>query len=156
MTENSVETMTRREFAELIGRTPQAVSQWIQAGMPARHAGRRGRQIAISVEDALPWVLRHITAPLPERERLASERADQIALQNEAARAGLVYTYQLRQAIGRLFDAFDECAQLPADLAERIAGSDDPATIRAMLLDWTRGLRSRYADAVATAADGLA
>lgn len=144
------QTMTRSEFAELIGRTPQAVSQWIQAGMPARNAGTRGKAIEIDIEAAVPWVVKRIMTPLPERERLAKEQADKIALENEKTRAGLIHRHHVEQSVNGSINAVDEVlADLPDTLADPIAGTSDPAKIRSMIQDSVRHARAELADRLA-------
>jgi hypothetical protein len=148
MAQKRMQTVTRAEFADLIGRTPQAVSQYIGAGMPARHAGTRGKRIQIDIEAAVQWVLNRLYSDMPERERLAKERADQQALANDETRAGLVMRHHVEQGVEHLLSEFDACAQLPDGLADEIAKTDDPAAIRSRLMDWTRSVRAEYADRV--------
>ena len=141
--------LTRRQLAELCDVTPQTISNWLKAGMPAQRTGKRGSPVTIDLEAAMPWIVENrVMAHGSEQERLTAERADSTALQNTEARAGLVLADHVRQACEHLQDGLGECLDLPAGLAEQIAASDDPARIRAMLMDWTRQTRAKYADMV--------
>ena len=155
MPEKLPDPLSRAAFAELVGKTPQTVSAWIKAGMPARNAGRRGSPVQIDVEQAVPWVLRHLMAPIPERERLAREQADKVALANAETRRNLVYTHHVRQVVQNMLTSLDECMQVDDDLAEQIAGTDDPARIRSILMDWSRGVRTQYAARLASVGSRL-
>ena len=154
MPQNKPLTATRAEFAELFNVSPQAVSQWIQAGMPARQSGKRGRVVEIDLAAAVPWALRRIERPGAERERLTAERADKLALENEQTRAGRVMAHQVEQAVSKTLADLDKCLVTPDDLAEQIAGTDDPAQIRSMLMDWSRNVRNRYAEHLTGMATG--
>lgn len=89
----------RREAAVVFGVTPDSISAWIMRGMPI--VGRRGRELAIDLRDAIPWRFKQLecaleprqSAPVPEhlnlvdeQARLASERADSQALANAELR----------------------------------------------------------------------
>lgn len=141
--------VTRSEFAELFDVTPQSVSLWVQAGMPARVSGKRGQAVQIELSAAVPWALRRIERSGTERERLTSERADKLAIENAETRRNLVHAHHVRQAVENMLASLTECIEPPEDLAEQIAGTDDPARIRSILMDWTRGVRSLYADRLA-------
>ena len=148
MSRNHSPTVTRSEFAALFDVTPQAVSQWLQQGMPGRRSGKRGQAVEIDLQAAVPWALQRLIAPLPERERLAKEQADAVALRNDEHRRQLILAEHVRHAVEHLQDGLGDCLELPADLPERIAATSDPARIRAMLMDWIRRARGQYADQV--------
>ena len=149
MPQNKPMIATRAEFAELFSVSSQAVSQWIQAGMPARQSGKRGRVVEIDLSAAVPWALRRLERHGPAHERLTAERADKLALENEQTRAGRVMAHQVEQAVSKTLADLDKCLVTPDDLAEQIAGTDDPAQIRSILMDWSRNVRTQYADRLA-------
>lgn len=55
--DNSIPTtVTRRQFAALLGCTPTAVSKWIAEGMPATRPDTPGHPLAIWTPEALRWL----------------------------------------------------------------------------------------------------
>lgn len=84
--------MSLREFAALIDRSPDTVSRWCAAGMPHEQPGKTNAGYLIHLRQALPWVLTYALEPPKEsqRERLAREQADKVALENAHRRGELV------------------------------------------------------------------
>lgn len=84
-------TVTLSQFAKLIGTSAQTVTNWRREGMPCTGGGRHGAAARVDLEQALPWVVaRRDSRPDSERERLAHEQADKVALENARTRGELV------------------------------------------------------------------
>lgn len=144
------------QFAELLGVVPASVSQWLDAGMPASRTARQGSRVEIDVTKALPWVLSRREPPGSQRERLAKEQADKVALENGVKRRELIHVAQVSDVLSTL--AADLAARhdaLSGRVANELAGISEPAVIRERLLDEARGVRAAVADAVAKLAESL-
>lgn len=135
--------MTRAEFATYCDVSPQTVTNWMIAGMPCERTGRQGSHVRIEPRRAVPWVINHREPPGSQRERLAGEQADKVAMENEARRgrlidAGLVEEcfMGLRAHLAQALDA------IGGRLANELAGIDDPGVIRTKILEETREIRS--------------
>jgi phage terminase Nu1 subunit (DNA packaging protein) len=149
-------TVSGREFAALCKVSAQTVTNWMNAGMPAKRSGRQGQTVRISLAAALPWVVANKETAGSERQRLASEQANKLALENARRRGELIYADQVAECLSRL--AADLAARhdaLPGRLAGELAGLNDAATIRGRLLEELRAVRRAFADATAELADAL-
>lgn len=117
--------------------------------MPAK-AGRQGREAQIDAEKAIPWVVLHREAPPgSQRERLAKEQADKVAIENAAKRGELMHADQVAEVFTSL--AADLAARhdaVPGRVASEFAGITEPAIIRSRLLDELRIVRAAVADAL--------
>ena len=135
--------------AELMGVSPDTISRWCRDGMPHSGGGQHGTPLQIDIPAAMRWLnARAAARHSSEQERLSAERADAVALHNAEQRRQLILADHVRHAVEHLQDGLSDCLELPAGLPERIAATSDPARIRAMLQDWTRSVRTRYAAAV--------
>lgn len=149
-------TCSASQFADLVGVSAQTLVVWMDAGMPSRRGKGKGHPSTIDIKKALPWVISRREPPGSERERLAKEQADKVALENSVKRGELIYADQVADALSRL--AADLAARhdaLPGRVAGELAGLSDPAAIRARLLDETRAIRTAFADATDQLADAL-
>ena len=126
--------VSRARFARMTGRSPQAVSQWIADGLP-HDGGGRGNRIVIDLDRALPWLIDNRGAPPgSERERLAKEQADRLALQNAETRRELVRADHVSWFVGEALGQLKEQIMgLPGRLATQLASIDDPAITRSTL-----------------------
>jgi phage terminase Nu1 subunit (DNA packaging protein) len=124
--------------------------------MPAK-AGRQGREAQIVAEQAVPWVVLHReTPPGSQRERLAKEQADKVALENAVKRGELIFSDQVAEVLLTLSaDLASRHDALPGRMASELAGINEPAVIRQRLLDELRAVRASFADAITKLADAL-
>ncbi len=149
-------TCTASQFAALLGVTPQAVSQWIDAGMPCKRGKGRGHVVVIDLAAALPWVLARREPKGSQRERLAKEQADKVALENAVKRGELIFASQVAEVFSVLSaDLASRHDAVPGRLASELAGINEPAVIRERLLDDLRSVRAAFADAIEKLADVL-
>lgn len=138
-------TVSRARFARMAGVTPQAVSQWIRDGLPAINAGKRGQRVEIGLDDAMPWLIDNRGAPPgSERERLAKEQADRLALANAETRQELIRAEHVSWFLGEALGGLKlQLLGLPGRLATQLASIDDPALARSTLKnEMTRVLES--------------
>jgi len=145
---------TRNEFAKVIGMSAGWVSKALDGGMPAVRSGRAGAKVQIDTAVALPWLLGRASeraAPTPDsqRDRLAREQADKVALENAQRRGELVPIAQVRAVASELVSRLGSALEgLPGRLANEIAGISDPAEIRARIGDEIRGARTAFAHGI--------
>ena len=151
-------TLSRRQFAEALQVAPSTVTAWMQAGLPHRNSGRQGRTVSIPLAEALPWLAKHrANASDSQRERLAKEQADRVALANAAQRGDHMLRSQVEPVLMTL--AANLSASLDAiagRLATELASVSDPAQVRQRLLAEHREVRAQLANNLRTLARGSA
>lgn len=124
--------------------------------MPAVRTGRQRQTVQISLEAALPWVVAHRENKGSERERLAAEQADKVALENARRRGELIHADQVAEVLASLgAELAARHDAVPGRVAGELAGLTDPALIRTRLRDELRAVRGAVADAAAKLADAL-
>ena len=148
--------ISRARFARMTGRSPQAVSQWIADGLP-HDGGGRGNRIVIDLDRALPWLIDNRGAPPgSERERLAKEQADRLALQNAQTRRELVRADHVERTIGEALGLLKEQINgIPGRLASQLASVEDPAMCRSLLMGESARILNSYKAALETLAQDL-
>jgi terminase small subunit / prophage DNA-packing protein len=136
------------EFGAVLGVSAQAIGQWMDAGMPCKRGRGNGHAVEITPEEALPWAISRRAPAGSERERLASEQADKVALENAVKRGELIHVGQVADVLSEMAASLaGQLDALPGRVASELAGLNDPGVIRARLLDETRGIRAAVADA---------
>lgn len=139
-------TLTAKEFAELCGVSQATVTNWMDAGMPCVRSGRQRISVAIDPAKAIPWAIDRREPPGSQRERLAAEQADKVAMENEVRRNRLVDIAIIEEVLmakaAYLAHAHDAAA---GRMAHELAGITDPGLIRARLLAEMREIRAGVA-----------
>jgi hypothetical protein len=145
-----------QEFSELLGVAPSSVSEWISQGMPASNAGRNGRQVRIDLWKALPWVMSRREPSGSQRERLAKAQAEKFELDNARRRGELIMSNHVAEVLSTMAaDLVARMEAIPGRCAGEFAGINEPARIRARLLDELRTVRGAFAGAVDQLADSI-
>lgn len=141
--------VSRARLARMTNRSPQAVSQWLADGLP-HDGGGRGNRIVIDLDRALPWLVDNRGAPPgSERERLASEQANRLALANAQTRGELVRSEHVSNTIGEALGLLKEQVNgLPGRLATQLANIEDPALCRSVLVTESARILAAYKDAL--------
>ena len=143
-------TCNASQLAALLGVTSGTVSRWIDAGMPCKRGRTKGHAVAINLHEALPWLLARRSRPGSHQERLVAERADRLAIDNEARRGQLILTPQGFDVLSRLQAALERRHEtIPDEEVAAIARSTSPGEIRALLLDEMRRQRTGIASDLA-------
>lgn len=145
------ESITGTGFSKLCGVTKQTVANWCEAGMPHEGGGKPGNPYTINVRDALPWVVANRTEkPGSERDRLAKEQADKVAIENAQSRKELIKAQHVEDftaaALATLSTQLDG---LSGRMATPLSSIEDPALVRSRLQDEVRRIRDSYADQLA-------
>jgi len=147
---------TASQFAELLGVSVQTVTAWIDAGMPCARGRGRGHAVEITPGLALPWVVWRREPKGSQRERLAKEQADKVAIENAVKRGELIFASQVAEVFSTLSaDLASRHDAVPGRLASELAGINEPAVVRERLLDDLRSVRAAFADAIEKLADVL-
>lgn len=124
--------------------------------MPAKRTRRPGSEVQIDPAAAIPWVINHREPPGSQRERLASEQADKVAMENEARRGRLIDVALIEETLmglaAHLAQAHDAVS---GRLAHELAGITDPGLIRTKLLAEMREIRDGAAQFSLRTADAL-
>lgn len=138
------------EFAELLCVSIDTVSTWAQQGMPHAGGGRQGKQLAVDLRRALPWVVaRRDRKSTSQRERVAHEQADKLSLANAERRGQVILADQVRKVLLSMgTDLAARLDSLPGRVASELAMITEPAAIRARLLIETRAIRAGFAEHV--------
>lgn len=150
-----METMSRNEFAALCGVVGATVTNWMQAGMPHRSGGRSGREVHIDPKLAIPWVVSNREAPEgSQRDRLAKEQADKVALDNAQKRKEMIYAWQVSDGLNSMAaELAASLDALPGRVANELAGISDAGQIRVILLRECRAVRGSVARHLGQLAD---
>lgn len=122
--------------------------------MPHEGGGRKGAECRIDPAKAIEWEIDEARFEKSERgtsqrDRLAKEQADKVALENSAARGDHMLRSQVEPVlltmVATLAAGLDA---ISGRLAGELAGVSDQATIRQRLLAEHRGVRAGLADAI--------
>lgn len=147
--------LTVSQFAdEVLGVSPSYVSRLIKQGLPFTGGGKNGAKKIIDTHIAIPWLINHSKGgggkkAAPENEdmdeaklRLAVAQADKAGVEAEIAKANVMPVSDAETVI---LSVVGICAQqmdaLGGRMAIELAGINDPAEIRARLMDETRAIR---------------
>lgn len=148
--------MTRGEFAKLCDVSPATVTNWMDAGMPAERSGRKGAEVTIDIVAAIPWVIDRREPPGSQRERLAKEQADKVAMQNEMQRGRLIDIGVVEEVLmARAAHSAQAHDAVAGRIAHEIAGNTDPGFIRAKVLAELREVREGEAQFLLRTADAI-
>lgn len=141
--------MTAADYARLRGKPKVWVTRRIASGLPATRVGHVYR---IDPAAAIEWELAQAAqarAGGSERDRLAKEQADKLALENARKRGELIYSHQVAEFLASLGVAVaQQLDALSGRTATRLAGMTDAGAIRKYLLDETNGVRNALAQAI--------
>lgn len=145
------EKLTGAGFAKLVGVSKVSVSNWCEAGMPHEGGGKPGNPFNINVREALPWLAANRTEkPGSERDRLAKEQADKIAIENAQSRKELIKAQHVEDSIAEaLANLATQLDGLPGRMATPLSSIEDPALVRSKLQDEVRRIRITYSQQLA-------
>lgn len=148
--------LSAAEFAALCGVSRATVTNWMDEGMPCERTGRQRVRVEIDPALAVPWVVDRREPAGSQRERLAKEQADKIAMQNETQRGRLIDVAIVEEIwmakaahMAQLHDA------VAGRLAHEFLGSTDPGINRSRLLAELREVRDSIAKFTLGIADAL-
>lgn len=154
--------ISKKDLADLLGKSPRWISNLIDEGLPTVGGGGRGVAVEIDSQAAIEWLIaREVRRELGEEgedddgagsasteERLLKRaRREKLQIEIDQARGRLVpidAVITLATSIAAVYAT--QLDSLPSRCASDLAVLDDPATIRARLLEETRRIRAATAD----------
>lgn len=154
--------VSKKEFGELIGKSPRWISKLIEDGMPTAGGGGRGVEVQIDSEAAINWLIARevrremgedgddeegLNSASTEDRLLKKARREKLQLEIDQVRGRLVPIeafISLNTSIAAVYAT--QLDALPSRCAADLAVIDDPAIIRNRLFEETRRVRAATAD----------
>lgn len=154
----------KANFAQLIGKSPRWITKLIsEEGMPVESGGGKGKELTIDSEEAISWLIREAVAKecgLREGDETPAEgsksdeelkklRAQRIQEEIKAKKAqGLSIDLEdLKPVLFEIANIFGQQADaLGGRVASEFASLNDPAIIKARMLEESRRIRAQTAD----------
>lgn len=154
-------TVTKKSFADMIGKSPRWVSNLIDEGMPARGGGR-GNPVEIDTEEAIDWLIRREISKrfgddedieegsaADEDRQLKRVRREEIELRIEERKRLIGPVVGFEDIALRIAGTYaSQLDGFSSRVAGELAAMDDPAEIRAYLHDETRQIRASTAEQI--------
>lgn len=144
------------EFRKITGLSGRALQKYIDNGMPVKKkTGRKGSETKIDTVESIEWLIHHYHerkkgTRTSQRERLAQEQADKVALDNAIKRGTLIRGDMIVEILGPAFsDLGANLDGISGRLANELAGTRDPAIIRSKLFGELRKVRASFAQQIA-------
>jgi len=162
----------KAQFANLIGKSPRWITKLIsEEGMPVESGGGKGKELIIDSEEAINWLIREAVAKeaglregdetpgagTKSEEELLLTRAKRIQEEIKAKKAQgeSIDLEDLKPVLFEVANIYGQQSDAMAGrLASELASIDDPAIIKARILEESRRIRSLTADRLINFADG--
>jgi len=114
--------LNRNEFAHLCGVTPQAISDWMDAGLP--HEKPTRNSVYIDLNKGITWVREHKWQPsLDDKSRKLAAEADMAEMERDLQAGTLLEATEVQRVWSQ------QCAMMRASLLalpNRVAPAIDP------------------------------
>lgn len=153
--------ISRKELADLIGKSERWVSKLIEDGLPVSGGGGKGNPLQIDSEQAINWLIAQALrselgdedgeesggGAKSEDRLLKRARREKLQIEIDQVRGRLApnETFQLLMtSVAAVYAT--QLDSLPSQCASDLAIIDDPALIRARLFEATREIRAATAD----------
>jgi len=164
--------ISRKELADLIGKSERWVSKLIEDGLPVAGGGGKGNPLQIDSEQAIDWLIARAAHDASDDEDdeegapgsaksedrlLKRARREKLQIEIDAARGRLVpieAVISLATSIAAVYAT--QLDSLPSRCASDLAVLDDPAQIRARLFEETRRVRAATAERLEQRAQAFA
>lgn len=164
--------VSKKEFGELIGKSPRWISKLIEDGMPTAGGGGRGVEVQIDSEAAISWLIARevrremgevgddeegLNSASTEDRLLKKARREKLQIEIDTSRGRLLPADTVAQILISVAAVYaTQLDALPSRCAADLAVIDDPATIRARVFEETRRIRAATADRLERRASDLA
>jgi len=155
-------TISRKELADLIGKSERWVSKLIDDGLPVAGGGGKGNPLQIDSQQAIDWMIAQALRSVvgddddedgagggskSEDRLLKRARREKLQIEIDAARHRLVPVDGVVFFLSTIAAVFaTQLDAVASRLASDLAVIDDPAEIRARLFDEMRRIRAATAD----------
>jgi phage terminase Nu1 subunit (DNA packaging protein) len=149
--------VSKKEFADLIGKSPKHVSDLIGEGLPVEGGGGRGKAVKIDAEKAINWLIQRSVAKhggdaegaSDEDKKLKRARRIKLELEIDALKKEVLPFDVVEDLLLRIGTVYT--SQLDA-IASRVAADvallEEPALCREVIFDETRRVRAATADSL--------
>lgn len=146
-------TVSRKEFADILGNTPPWVGKLIKEGMPVKGGGGRGKTVEIDTADAIQWLIeREIRKRVGDDEDASA--ADEDRLLKRARRKTIEFDLDKKRGfhapipdieaimfpIATVFAS--QLDALAASICQEVAAESDPADVLKIIHAATRKARA--------------
>lgn len=146
-------TVSRKEFADILGNTPPWVGKLIKEGMPVKGGGGRGKAVEIDTADAIQWLIeREIRKRFGDDENASAEDEDRLL--KRARRKTIEFDLGKKRGFHAPIPDINEIMypiagvfasqldSLAPSLCQDVAAESDPAVVLKIIHEVTRKTRS--------------
>lgn len=138
-------SVTKKHFADMLGKYPQYVTNLINDGMPSVGGGVKGQAVEIDTEEAINWlikreIIKHIDDVDDERydgnvddedRLLKRRRREKLELETDILKKRYIPIEVVESIFFRFFNSIrTQLSALPSRNANDLARINDPAKIR--------------------------
>lgn len=164
--------ISKKELADLLGKSPRWISKLIEDGLPVAGGGGRGVEVQIDSQAAIEWLVSRevrrelgeegededgLSSASTEDRLLKRARREKLQLEIDRERGRLLPGDTVAQILISVAAVYaTQLDALPSRCAADLAVIDDPATIRARVFEETRRIRAATADRLERRARELA
>lgn len=164
--------ISKKELADLLGKSPRWISKLIDDGLPVAGGGGRGVEVQIDSQAAIEWLVSRevrrelgeegededgLSSASTEDRLLKRARREKLQLEIDRERGRLLPGDTVAQILISVAAVYaTQLDALPSRCAADLAVIDDPATIRARVFEETRRIRAATADRLERRARELA
>lgn len=154
--------VSKKEFAELIGKSERWVTKLIEEDMPVAGGGGRGVAVQIDSEAAINWLIARevrremgdgdedeegLSSASTEDRLLKRARREKLQIEIDRERGRLIPCEAVAQVLTSVAAVYaTQLDALPSRCASQLAVIDDPALIRARVFEETRRIRKATAE----------
>ncbi|MCF4980740.1 hypothetical protein GIW56_22945 [Pseudomonas gessardii] len=154
--------ISKKQLADLIGKSPRWISKLIEDGLPTSGGGGRGVEVQIDSEAAINWLIAHevrremgdgddddegLSSASTEDRLLKRARREKLQIEIDRERGRLIPSETVAQILTSVAAVYaTQLDALPSRCASQLAVIDDPATIRARVFEETRRIRKSTSD----------
>lgn len=152
--------VTKKMFADMIGKSPRWVSKLIEDGMPVSGGGGRGVAVDIDTEQAIKWLTQQEISKrfgdgddaeegssADEDRQLKRVRREKLQLEIDTIKGKLLPFDAVESILFRVASVYgSQLDSLASSVASDLAAIDDPTEIRQKLFGECRRIRAATAD----------
>ena len=164
-------SLSKKDLAQLLGKSERWITRLIDEGLPVAGGGGRGVPVEIDSEAAIDWLIQRemrrqygedddegdLGSAEDEDRRLKKARREKLMLEIEQMRGRLLPLEGVEAILARVASVFaTQLDAIASRLAADMAVINDPAEARHRILTETRRVRAATADGLVSAAQRLA
>jgi len=152
-----VSIVSAAQFAEIIGKSTAYVSKLIAADMPVRIRGGNGTAHEIDSAEAIAWLIHRNDTDQSASDRLRIAQAEKAEFENLVRQGDFIKAEAHDAVIGHVAgEIAQQMSALPGRVAGVLAGINEPALVRARMIEECNGVRNAVASHMVGLAGALA